>query len=142
MTANHHPWGRAAHLLGRHRPPHGQLNLSQKSSALAWVQIITPVGALRIYSAVIGRHNVPHMLAAVATALAASIPGTQISLAVSAAAAGSYLGSEEAWGSCLHHGLVHLQPAFPAFRSPCLCVGTLLWPWQQCLGNEVLSVHC
>ena len=49
-------------------------------------QIITPIGALRIYSAVIGRHNVPNMLAAVATALATSIPGTQITLAVRALA--------------------------------------------------------
>ena len=50
----------------------------------ACMQIITPIGALRVYSAVIGRHNVPYMLAAVATALCTSIPGTQITLAVRA----------------------------------------------------------
>ena len=57
------------------------------------MQIITPIGALRVYSAVIGRHNIPYMLAAVATALCTSIPGTQITLAVSARQACGHL-----WG--------------------------------------------
>ena len=56
------------------------------------MQIVTPVGAVRVYSAVIGKHNVPYMLAAVAVALAASydraLQGRSITLAVRLEGAG------------------------------------------------------
>ena len=120
-------------------------------------QIVTPIGAIRVFSAVIGRHNVPHMLAAVAVALAAAHPSAMgdrsITLAVSAAR--SWLQRQPCatpWHGRLQHcpcrerccpGRLSLLPAQPHTQSRssgsgCCAVQRVwapcsrLWPPARC----------
>ena len=103
-----------------HCSRHAQLHLTSPvapaQSKRAWpenadsrAQIVTPIGSIRVFSAVVGRHNVPHMLAAVAVSLAAAHPTAMgdrnITLAV-----GSWLAGALALGSCMLSVVLALQP--------------------------------
>ena len=102
-------------------------------------QIVTPIGSVRIFSAVIGRHNVPYMLAAVAVALAANHPTAmgerQITLAVSTPC----LDALSLCCSIAGRAVCRLPDLYQEARQPCMHLWGLPAPPGQCCAATYMQ---